>query len=672
MKYLSYVNAAIGTENCREFSHGNISPLVTLPHAVAAFTLQNQPGRWHYQPRSRSADGIRLTHQPSPWIGDYGQLLIKPSGMDFVNDRNRYRSSIRPEEWEITPALLHGKFVKDRVEILLVPTESGCILRVRFEDGEGRVNLIGLDGETAFSVREGVACGYTTAADHRISYDFREWFAVRANKPYEAESGEGFLSLIFHAFEVELRLAISYLGEEQALLNLERETGGVTLEETGQAAEALWEDYLSRIRVQAPEEVMRTFYSCMYRAFLFPRRFHELGADGKPIHRNLSTGEITPGVMYVDNGFWDTFRTVYPFLSLIDRELEAEMLKGFLNFYRETGWLPRWLAPDEFACMPGTLIEAVIADAVVKDVVGEEDARALLEAMLHNAETEIDDPRFGRKAVGDYRRLGYVPNRVRESVNETLDCCYGDFCISAVARKLGEEEIAARYEGYARNYRKLFDAESGFMRGRDEHGGFAPGFDPFAWGGDYTEGSAWHSSFAVYHDVPGLNALYGGRLSDKLDDLFRTPPLFRVGSYGEEIHEMSEMAAIPDFGQCAICNQPSFHLPYLYAALGDVPRTADLVHRILARAFKADECGFPGDEDNGTMAAWYLFSALGFYPLCPGKPEYTVSRPYVSAELTLWNGNTLCVSPDGFPISPRSAVAHSELLKGGYLAELVK
>ncbi len=305
------------------------------------------------------------------------------------------------------------------------------------------------------------------------------------------------------------------------------------------------------------------------------------------------------------------------------------MCEGFVNYYLDTGWLTRWLSPGEYGIMPGTLIEAVLSDAIVKGVIGGDLAKTALAAMCKQANTPSGTPARGRAACAEYNALGYVPcDLFGESVNATLDYAYCDFCIAQAAEKLGERKTAAAFYARSKNYKNLFDAESGFLRGKDSAGKMRAQFDPFAWGGDYCEGGAWQNGFGVYHDVEGLASLYGGRanLIGKLDALFAEKPRYRAGGYGGEIHEMTEMG-VRDFGQCAVSNQPSFHLPYLFAMLGEREKTEYWAEKIANEAFSWEETGFPGDEDNGSMAAWYVFTAMGFYPVCPGKDEYIAAKP---------------------------------------------
>jgi len=322
--------------------------------------------------------------------------------------------------------------------------------------------------------------------------------------------------------------------------------------------------------------------------------------------------------------------------------------------------------------MPGMLVEATLADAIVKDIVSGELAEGILEAMLKDGECASEAMGFGRKALEEYRKYGYVPYTAeKESVNETLDNCYGDYCIARAAEKLGRAETAERYYKYAKNYRNLFDKETGFMRAKDENGNFRDEvFDCFAWGRDYTEGSAWQGSFAVYHDIEGLNRLYAGKLSKKIDELINTPEYYSVSGYGQEIHEMSEMADM-EAGQCAISNQPSFHIPFIYSELGDVEKTAALVKR-LSEEFSATPEGYPGDEDNGSMSAWYVLACLGFYQMCPSRADFTMSLPLLEKiTVKLSNGNLLKINKEkADPDKTKNIVSYFDIMKGGDLNDI--
>jgi predicted alpha-1,2-mannosidase len=676
MNFYQYVNTRMGTFNSHRFSNGNVYPVTAVPHGMASFTIQNENAspRWFYSPRSKSFEGIRLTHQPSPWMGDYGNLIITGQrGEMLLSEENRW-SCYDNERCVMEPAYMKGYVYRDRYTFELAPSNSGAVIRFTFEEeGRNRVNLIG-DSVTQFECDGEWITGYTNKSMNPVPCgELREYFAVRLNVPFTFSVHGNAISLLAREKRLEVGVATSFLSVAQAKLNYQREIEGNTLEELRTRATDAWESYLSRIAVEDDDEEKKAvFYTCMYRAFLFPRKFYETDEAGTPRHVNLHSGKTVEGVMYADNGFWDTYRTLFPFLSLIDTELYREMAEGFYQYYLDSGWLPKWLSPANVCCMPGMLVEAVMADAIVKEIITGDLAENVFKALLHDGESCSDESGYGRTGALAYRRYGYVPYTVaKESVNETLDCCYGDYCIAMAAQKLGHTEEAERYFGYAKNYKKIFDPESGFMRGKDEEGKFRPAFNSFDWGNDYTEGSAWQSSFAVYHDVAGLNELYGGKLAQKIDEMMEKPAQYQVGGYGKEIHEMSEMA---DGGSlCAISNQPSFHIPYIYSELGDVEKTAACVQKF-AGYFRNTFEGFPGDEDNGSMSSWYLFACFGFYPMSPSRPDFTMSLPLMKKiTVKLANGNVLTIDRDRYCSERmKNKVTYEELMRGGELAEMVR
>ena len=677
----SYVNVKMGTLNSNRFSNGNVLPITAVPYGMASFTIQTeQVGKWFYSPIDKCFEGIRLTHQPSPWMGDYGNLIICGQNGKLEIEEKRRWSYYDNRKCVLEPAYMSSYVNRDRYAFALSPTNSGAIIRFDFLHESGnRINLIGAD-TTAFlrDDQTGLLIGYTTACKRKpYCGELREYFAIEIDVPYEIERVDNATSLKIKGKRATVRIATSFLSQKQAILNYRRELEDRSFNEIRNLAEAEWERYLSRITIEdqgaESEEQKKTFYSCLYRVFLWPRRFYELDENSKPMHLNMHTGKPEQGYLYVDNGFWDTFRTVYPLLSLLDTEIYAEMAEGYYNFYKESGWLPKWLSPDNNNCMPGMLVEATLADAIVKEIVGGELAEGMLDAMLKDGECVGEHVGEGREALASYRKYGYVPyTAAKESVNETLDSCYGDYCIAQAAKKLGRADVAERYSKYAKNYQNLFDPAVGFMRARDENGAFRKEpFDPYAWGGDYTEGSAWQTSFAVPHDMEGLNALYGGNLSQKIDELVEAPTFYSVGGYGFEIHEMSEMADA-DFGQCTISNQPAFHIPYIYSELGNVKKTAELVKR-LSGAFRATEDGYPGDEDNGSMSAWYVLSTLGLYQMCPSRPDFTMSLPlFDKITVRLANGRQLYVDRAKLdPDKMKNIIPYSAVMQGGYLHEMV-
>ncbi len=654
MKYLPLVNTKQGSDSVHSFSHGNTLPLTQLPFAMAAFAPQTRSeDSWFYSPRMRVLEGVRLTHQPSPWIADYGALIFHPQKRTPKTGPVDRRSGFRPEDAVLQPHYMRLEFLKSRCALELTPTERGGVLRLRFDSPE----------ENWLSVlpfRDGFCGKYApeentlyAAVDHvggQNTVGFRMYAVIRFGEGEISadENLAGTRSALSAANNVRgemacmhlkltgdtltARIGTSYISYAQAAENLRQDTEGRSFDDLKAAGEALWESYLSRVEIETEDEKqLRTFYSCMYRAFLYPHKAYEVTAAGAPVHYVPCDGGVRPGVRYTDNGFWDTYRTCYPFYAIVARAEYREMARGFVNDYLDCGWLPRWPSIGERGCMPSTLIDAVLCDAAVKGLMDRETMETALEGMLRHANTVAPNDDYGRSGVDRYVELGYVPIEAHiESVNLTADAAYGDWCIARIAALLGKNEIARQYDLRAKNYAKLFDPSSGFLRARHADGRFREDFNPVAWGRDYTEDSAWQNSFAVPHDMEGLAGLYGGKekLLKKIDALFETPPVYEIAGYSCEIHEMTEMAAA-DFGQCAISNQPSFHIPYIYSELGDVEKTAYWVEKICREAFSDADDGFPGDEDNGSMALWYVFSCMGFYPFCPGKNEYVRGKKLV-------------------------------------------
>ena len=650
MNYIPFVNIKMGTKSVPRFSCGNTLALTQRPFAMAGWCPQTQDPQsgWFFKPDVPALEGIRLTHQPSPWINDYGAFVMTPQNDGVYNANPAAWSSYRIEDSVYRPDYLMIRFLRSGTKFELTPTERGAAIRLSVEvDRPTCLSFFPVRGNYSYRVEGDYLLGVTDGHTLDAAKDFRMYFAVKfldggmdAQKTvlFGQENGPApgaGAHVALNGKVVEARIGTSYISEEQAKLAIEQDCGNKSFATLCDEAEDLWEEYLHRVEVETEtDEEMETFYSCLYRTFLFPHKAYEIDAQGNPIHYCPFDGQTKKGYRYTDNGFWDTYRTVYPFFSMVARDEFAQILEGFVNDYLEGGWLPRWPSLGEVGCMPSTLIDAVIAEAAQDGIGSRELLENALQGMLHHANNESKEARYGRNGCLAYLKYGYVPRNLnRESVNLTLDAAYGDWCIAEVAQRLGKsEELVAQYRKRALNYRNLFDPETGFMRGRDEQGKMADNFDPFSWGGEYTEGSAWQSSFAVQHDLDGLAELYGGpdKLLKKLDDLFAAPPIYRVGGYKTEIHEMSEMAAC-DLGQFAISNQPSFHFPWIYAYFGQEEKCAYWVRRAAQEYFYAGDDGYPGDEDNGTMSAWYIFACLGIYPLCPGKPMVKIPQMLVKS-----------------------------------------
>ncbi len=634
MKYIPLVNIKQGTKSVQRYSSGNTLPYVQLPFAMCGFAAQTKyEGGWYFHPDHRFLEGVRLTHQPSPWINDYGTFLFTPQTDRIYDEYPDAWSSYRPEDAVMRPDYMKLRFLRSQTDFELTPTVRGAKIRLTYpKNRTPYLTLFPIKGNYGYEidVENNRVKAWTDGKSGGEAVDFKTYMIVKFDKPIDAEKSyldnNSCVQIAFSDEVITADVASSYVSFEQAEENMKQDSLGKTFEEVQANAESIWDEYLGRIEIETDDEKqLKTFYSCMYRTGLFPHKAYEIDKDGNAIHYCPSNGKITSGVRYTDNGFWDTYRSEFPLLALIARDEYAEMMEGFIVDYTEGGWLPRWPSIGERGCMPSTLFDAIIADAAVKGIISGKLLETALEGMLHHANNDSGHKDYGREGASYYCKLGYVPKDLefRETVNLSLDAAYGDFCIAKVAEVLGRNDIVDEYMARSENYKKLFDKETGFMRARNLDGTFDDNFDPYDWGGDYTEGSAWQNSFAVPHDFLGLAELYGGKdkLIAKLDELFAAEPKYNIGGYNIEIHEMSEMAAV-DFGQCAISNQPSFHIPYMYYVLGAKEKTEYWVERLCKEAFSFEDDGFPGDEDNGATASWYVLGTIGIYDICPGKNEY--------------------------------------------------
>ena len=626
---LETIDTRFGTASKHAFSRGNTLPYTGVPFGMNYFVPQtsDQEGAWFFDPHLPIFQGIRLTHQPSPWIGDYSWLLLTPvTGQSGGNSLFHRQSSYDIDKACFQPHYLKLFSLRYQIETQLTPTCYGASIRFKQKQGKSlSLYLHAADDLTIEQVDKRTLALRQEGKTETTKNPLILFTVLQMNTDIltvSQESGDWRIDLTdSHA---EIQLATSFISPSQALLNLPQKD----FDSCKANAKADWENLLHRFDILETGESDRTFFDhCLYRLFLFPQTFYEVNESGQAIHMDLATGIVKPGVLFSNNGFWDTFRTTFPLFALIIPEHYHRFLEGFLNSYRDTGFLPKWLAPDERGMMPGTLLDGIIADSACKDMAPDLEEE-LLQAMLETASKSDPLGINGRHGLTQYQELGYLSTDHHESVSHTLDYAYSDFCIASCAEKLGQNDIAETYRTASQNYRHLFDAKTGYMRARDSQGNFRPDFSPYSWGRDYAECSAIQATLGVLHDIPGLIQLMGGKeaFSNYLLKACQDAPLFETTGYGYEIHEMSEMATAP-FGQVAISNQPSFHIPYLFRYSNYPDYTALLIKTLRQKAFHPSWQAYPGDEDNGSLSAWYIWSALGFYPTCPGKPSYDLGIP---------------------------------------------
>ncbi|MEZ7594034.1 GH92 family glycosyl hydrolase [Streptococcus sp. 27098_8_76] len=626
---LESIDTRFGTASKHAFSRGNTLPYTGVPFGMNYFVPQtsDQEGAWFFDPHLPIFQGIRLTHQPSPWIGDYSWLLLTPATGQLGGDSLFHRqSSYDIEKASFQPHYLKIFSLRYQIETQLTPTCYGASILLEQKQGKAlSLYLHAADELTVEQVDKRTLALRQEGKTETNKNPLTMFTALQMNTDILAISQEGEdWRIDLEDRHAEIQLATSFISHSQALLNLPQED----FDNCKANAQADWENLLHRFDIIETGEADRTFFDhCLYRLFLFPQTFYEVNKSGQDIHIDLATGTVKPGVLFSNNGFWDTFRTTFPLFALIIPEHYHRFLEGFLNSYRDTGFLPKWLAPDERGMMPGTLLDGIIADSACKDMAPDLEEE-LLQAMLETATKSDPLGINGRHGLAQYQELGYLSTDHHESVSHTLDYAYSDFCIASCAKKLGKIKIAENYKAASQNYRHLFDVETGYMRARDNQGNFRPDFSPYSWGRDYAECSAIQATLGVLHDIPDLIQLMGGKetFSNYLLKTCQDAPLFETIGYGYEIHEMSEMATAP-FGQLAISNQPSFHIPYLFRYSDYPDYTALLIKTLRQKAFHPSWQAYPGDEDNGSLSAWYIWSALGFYPTCPGKPSYDLGIP---------------------------------------------
>ena len=672
-----YVTTLVGTQSDYSLSTGNTYPAVALPWGMNFWTPQTgkMGDGWAYTYGAHTIRGFKQTHQPSPWINDYGQFSLMPvRGHDKIDEESR--QSWFSHQSETAKPYYYSVYLADHdVVAEMTPTERAAVMRFTFpESAESGVVIDAFNRGSCVRIRDKrTVTGYTTRNSGGVPENFRNYFVIRFDKPIEsfrvfdggqeiegdAVTGNHALTAVYFTTRrgerVTARVASSFISEKQAFRNLE-ELGKDDFETVKARAQERWDDVLGRIEVTGgTTDQYRTFYSCLYRSTLFPRKFYELDKNGNPVHYSPYNGEVLPGYMYTDTGFWDTFRSLFPLLNLVYPSVNAEIQAGLANAYRESGFLPEWASPGYRGCMVGNNSASVVSDAILKGITPQEDIATLYEAMLAGRDkvhpTVSSTGRLGHEY---YNTLGYVPYDVgiNESAARTLEYAYDDWCIAQVAKKLGRTEDAGRLEKASQNYKNLFDPETHLMRGRNADGTFQSPFSPYKWGDAYTEGNAWHYTWSVFHDVEGLIDLMGDKteFGKMLDSVFVVPPIYDDSYYGVRIHEITEMQ-VANMGNYAHGNQPAQHMIYLYNYIGQPWKAQYWVREVMDRLYSAKPDGYCGDEDNGQTSAWYVFSALGFYPVCPGSDEYAVGSPlFKRATIHLENGTDIVIeAPENAP-----------------------
>jgi predicted alpha-1,2-mannosidase len=704
------VNPLMGTDSEYKLSNGNTYPAIALPWGMNFWSPQTRVmgDGWGYTYNDHRIMGIKQTHQPSPWINDYAAFSVMAL-TGRIRTGEDERASWFSHKAEVAKPYYYSVYLADYdVTAEVTPTERAAIFRFTFPKNDS--SFILLDGFNKGSMvkiipSERKVIGYCRNNHGGVPANFHNYFIAVFDHDFAStntwhgdtlrlngvgEEGEhsgavlGFRTK--KGEKISVRIASSFISEEQALINLTRETGGKDFETIKHEAREAWNKQLGRVEVEGgtPDQ-QRTFYSCLYRMILFPRQFFEINAKNEVVHYSPYNGEVLPGYMYTDNGFWDTFRALFPFITLMYPDVDSKIMEGLANAYKESGWLPEWASPGHRDCMIGSNSASLIADAYHKGIRGY-DIETLYQAIIKNTKGSGPVSSVGRLGADYYNKLGYVPYNVgiNENAARTLEYAYADFCISQIAKELGKprEEIDL-YSGRAMNYKNVFDSGRKLMRGRNLDGKFQSPFSPYKWGDAFTEGNSWHYTWSVFQDIAGLVDLMGGKENfiSKLDSVFSVPPIYDYSYYGVVIHEIREMQ-IANMGNYAHGNQPVQHMIYLYNYAGAPWKTQLHVRDVMDKLYNYTPDGYCGDEDNGQTSAWYVFSSLGFYPVTPGTDQYVFGSPlFNKVTLSFENGKKLVIDAHGNSKEniyvqdirlnkkglDRNYILHSELQKGGLL-----
>ena len=671
---VDYVSTLVGTQSTFQLSTGNTYPATAMPWGMNFWTPQTgkMGDGWTYGYQANKIRGLKQTHQPSPWINDYGQFAIMPTTGKPIFDEEG-RASWFSHKAETAKPYHYKVYLADYdITAELAPTERACLMRFTFPKTDS-ANVIVDAFDKGSYVRllpdKRTIVGYTTKNSGGVPDNFKNYFVIVFDRDFstarladgkkllatdkqELQTDHAGAVVTFsckRGEQVHARVASSFISEAQAIQNLE-ELGNSSFETLLQKGRQRWNDVLGRISVEDTNiDNLRTFYSCLYRSTLFPRKFYEISANGDTLHYSPYNGKVLPGTMFTDTGFWDTFRSLFPLVNLVYPSMAREMQEGLVNTYKESGFLPEWASPGHRNCMVGNNSASIVADAYIKGIRGY-DIETLWQAVKHG--TKAVHPQVastGRLGYEYYNKLGYVPCDVgiNESAARTLEYAYDDWCIAQLGKALGKPKKEwAEFERRSENYRNLFSKEFNLMRGRKKNGEWQKPYNPLKWGDVFTEGNGWHYTWSVFHNPQALISLMGGNkaFTAMLDSVFALPPVFDDSYYGQVIHEIREMQ-IMNMGNYAHGNQPIQHMPYLYNWSGSPWKTQYWVRAVMDRLYSAHPDGYCGDEDNGQTSAWYVFSAMGFYPVCPASNEYAIGTPlFAKVSLHLENGKTTVIT----------------------------
>lgn len=683
-----YVNILRGTNASGTFSRGLTIPAVTMPNGFNYYipvtnTHSNAPYFYQLSASKNTMSHFEISHIASNWVGGWGswQFMVNTSvpynDANIGNLNSNQRAASFSHENEVAKAHYYSVTYNQGskasgVKVEMTPTDHGVFARFTFPSNSANRNVIFDCDWTSGGVTLNNDGSFTGYSNHRQNGSVTEYiygqFVDNNGNPISSQQhkivnytdGSKTSALGISSFSggpnvVCLKLATSYISYEQAQRNLNLEIGSRdTFDDVYSRAQKTWDDLLGRVELEGgTEEQYITFYSCMYRMYMYPTNYSEnTGTAENPhiVHASpYNGGAVTEGQMYTNNGFWDTYRTAWAGYALLTPNRDTELLNGLVQHYKDSGWIPRWLNPAGTNSMVGTSSDVIFGDAAARGI--EFDMENAMKSAIKNATVVSSNlTNGGRKALETSNFLGYAPYE-SEAFSWSIEGYVNDYGISQLATAMGRYDDEADYfRNRSRYYVNLFNPNIGWFVGRYANGDFrtnSANFNPagWGWGNDYTETNAWNMCVSVVQDGQGLANLYGGRqnLEKRLDDLFNDN-IRNTQSGG--IHEMKEAREVR-MGEYHHSNQPSHHVIYMYNYAGAPAKTAERVREILTHGYAGQNIGqgYVGDEDNGEMSAWYVLSALGIYPVSMGSGEWAIGTPlFKKATVHMDNGNDLVIN----------------------------
>ncbi|MFV8182558.1 MULTISPECIES: GH92 family glycosyl hydrolase [unclassified Streptomyces] len=682
-----YVLTTRGTNSSGSFSRGNNFPATATPHGFNFWTpvTNSSSLSWLYDyARANNDDNLptiqsfSASHEPSPWMGDRQTFQLMPSVASGTPDTGREARELAfRHENETARPYYYGVRFENGLKAEMAPTDHAASLRFTYPGDDASVVFDNVTEQAGLTLDKdnGIVTGYSDVKSGLSTGATRLFvYGVFDKKVTDASSSgvKGYMRFDAGSdHTVTLRLATSLISVDQAKDNLRQEIpDGRSFDAVKKQAQHTWDKLLGKVEVQgATPDQLTTLYSSMYRLYLYPNSgFEKVGSKYQyaspfspmpnPDTPTHTGAKIVDGKVYVNNGFWDTYRTTWPAYSFLTPSQAGEMVDGFVQQYKDGGWTSRWSSPGYADLMTGTSSDVAFADAYVKGV--KFDAKSAYDAAVKNATVVPPSSGVGRKGMTSSPFLGYTSTDTGEGFSWAMEGYVNDYGIAEMGKALYKKTGEKRYKeesdyflNRAQDYVNLFDSKAGFFQGKDAKGNWrldSAKYDPKVWGYDYTETDGWGYAFTAPQDSRGLANLYGGQkaLGDKLDEYFSTPETAspdNVGSYGGVIHEMTEARDVR-MGQYGHSNQVAHHVNYMYDAAGEPWKAQKNVREVLSRLYTGSEIGqgYHGDEDNGEQSAWYLFSSLGFYPLVMGSGEYAIGSPlFKKATVHLENGHDLVV-----------------------------